>query len=395
MTGQPAAAGANSLSQGAMNAIGSASSPPPQSAVVPPVTAPTMTGGVESAALAQGSGAPASTASDASLASTGGTGVPVAAPLVGGGPVAGSMTPLTGVATSPTGPLPAYGSDLRPPVVAPPSVSAPTTPVSGAPVAPSPSSSPSAGGSVMSTVQRAAAGQAGASAASPAGASALSAATGAVAGDVSSRSAEQQRLQGLVDAVARQAPGFSWAAGLRDDGTTLLVSDIACGWIPPCVKIPVGVNRLLEPALRRSDASVVDLLGAVTAAAVHKPNGFIARPGPDDPALTGDRLARTGPEVDELGPALVDAVRRHDGLPRIAQTLAQAATRGTGVTENEIDLLQKEQQSAYQKTLEDPNDLAHVADWMLLAAIDALIEGHESLAHYHVAWYEAVSAKLR
>jgi hypothetical protein len=36
-----------------------------------------------------------------------------------------------------------------------------------------------------------------------------------------------------------------------------------------------------------------------------------------------------------------------------------------------------------------------VADWMLLAAIDALIEGHESAAHYHVAWYEAVSVKLR
>jgi hypothetical protein len=247
----------------------------------------------------------------------------------------------------------------------------------------------------MSTVQRTAAGQAGASAASPAGASALSAATGAVAGDVSNRSAEQQRLQSLVDAVARQAPGLSWAAGLRDDGTTLLVSDIACGWIPPNVKIPVGVNRLLEPALRRSDASVVDLLGAVTAAAVHKPNGFIAKPGPDDPALTGDRVARSGPEVDELGPTLVDAVRRRDGLPRVAQTLAQAATRGTGVTDNEMDLLQKEQQSAYQKALQDPHGLAHAADWMLLAAIDALIEGHESLAHYHVAWYEAVSAKLR
>jgi hypothetical protein len=395
MTGQPAAAGANSLSQGAMNAIGSASSPPPQSAVVPPVTAPTMTGGVESAALAQGSGAPASAGSDASLASTGSTSVPVAAPLVGGGPVSGPMTPVTGALTGPAGPLPAYGSDLRPPVVAPASVSAPTAPVSGAPVAPSPSSSPSAGGSLTSTVQRTAAGQAGASAASPAGASALSAATGAVAGDVSNRSAEQQRLQSLVDAVARQAPGLSWAAGLRDDGTTLLVSDIACGWIPPNVKIPVGVNRLLEPALRRSDASVVDLLGAVTAAAVHKPNGFIAKPGPDDPALTGDRVARSGPEVDELGPTLVDAVRRRDGLPRVAQTLAQAATRGTGVTDNEMDLLQKEQQSAYQKALQDPHGLAHAADWMLLAAIDALIEGHESLAHYHVAWYEAVSAKLR
>jgi hypothetical protein len=223
----------------------------------------------------------------------------------------------------------------------------------------------------------------------------LSAATGAVAGDVSSRTAEQRRLQRLVDAVARQAPGLSWAAGLRDDGTTLLVGGIGCGWIPPNVKIPVGVNRLLEPAPRRSAASVVELLGAVTAAAVHKPNGFIAKPGPDDPALTGDRVARSGPEVDELGPTLVDAVRRHDGLPRIAQTLAQVATRGTGTSENEIDLLQSEQQIAYQETLDDPHDLSRVADWMLLAAIDALIEGHESLAHYHVAWYQAISAKLR
>jgi hypothetical protein len=247
----------------------------------------------------------------------------------------------------------------------------------------------------MSTVQRTAAEQVGTNAATPAGASALSAATGAVTGNVASRNAEQQRLQRLVDAVARQAPGLSWAAGLRDDGTTLLVSDIGCGWIPPNVKIPVGVNRLLEPALRRSGASVIDLLGAVTAAAMHKPGGFVGKPGPEDPALTGDRVARSGPEVDELGPTLVEAVRRRDGLPRVAQTLVQAATRGTGVTDNEVDLLHKEQHSAYQKALEDPDDPSRVADWMLLAAIEALIEGHESLAHYHVAWYEAVSANLR
>jgi hypothetical protein len=246
----------------------------------------------------------------------------------------------------------------------------------------------------MSTAQRAAAGQPATSPATPAGASALSATTGAVMGDVSSRAAEQQRLQHIVDAVARQAPGLAWAVGRREDGTTLLVSGIGCGWIPPSVKIPVGVNRLLEPALRRSDVGVLDLLGVVTAAAVHKPNGFIAKPGPDDPALTGDRVARTGPEVDELGPTLVEAVRRRDGLPRIAQTLAQAATRETGVTENEVDVLQEEQRSAYQKVLEDPHDLSRVADWMLLAAIDALVEGHESLAHYHVAWFQAVSAKL-
>ena len=222
----------------------------------------------------------------------------------------------------------------------------------------------------------------------------MSAATGAVAGDVSSRAAEQQRLQRLADAVARQAPALAWAVGRREDGTTLLVSGIGCGWIPSNVRIPVGVNRLLEPAIRRFDASVVDLLGAVTAAAVHRPNGFIAKPGPDDPALTGDRVARTGPKVDELGPTLVEAVRRRDGLPRIAQTLVQAATWGTGAAENEIDVLQQEQQAAYQKALEDPHDLSRVADWMLLSAIDALIEGHESLAHYHMAWYQAFSAKL-
>ncbi|ORW27222.1 Tat (twin-arginine translocation) pathway signal sequence [Mycobacterium palustre] len=223
----------------------------------------------------------------------------------------------------------------------------------------------------------------------------MSATAGAVAGDVSSRTVEQQRLQRIVDAVARQAPELSWAAGLRDDGTTLLACGIGCGWIPPNVKIPVGVNRLLEPAVRRTDASPLDLLGAVTAAAVHKPHGFIANPGPDDPPLTGDRVARTGPEVEELGPTLVEAVRRRDGLPRIAQTLALAATRGTGVTENEIDLLQAAKRSSHQKVLEDPHDPSRVVDWMLLAAIDALLQGHEWLAQYHVAWYEAASAGLR
>ena len=394
VTSQPAAAGAHQLSEGVMNAVGSPGNPPPQSPVVPPVSAPTMTGGVESAAAQHGSAAAASAGSGAPVASTGGA-VPVTPTVVSGGPVSAPMTPLTGSPATPAGPLPAYGSDLRPPVVAAPSMSAPTAPVSGSPVAPSVSTSSSAGSPLMSTVHRTAAGRAGTGPAVPPAASALSAATGVVAGDATRRGAEQHRLQRLVDAVARQAPGLSWAAGLRDDGTTLLVTDIACGWVPPNVKIPVGVNRLLEPALRRSDAGVVDLLGAVTAAAVHQPNGFIAKPRPDDPALTGDRAARSGPEVDELGPTLVEAVRRRDGLPRVAQTLAQAATRGTGVTEKEIDLLQKEQESAYHKAMDDPHDLSRVADWMLLAAIGALIDGHESLAHYHVAWYEAVSAKLR
>ncbi len=164
-----------------------------------------------------------------------------------------------------------------------------------------------------------------------AGSSALSATTGAAAGAAAGRAAEQQRLQRLVDAVARQEPRLSWAAGLRDDGTTNLVTDLAGGWIPPHVRLPANVT-LLEPTSRRRDASVVDLLGAVVAAAAHEPNAYIEEPGSDPPALTGGRTARSAaPKVDELGPTLVEAVRRRDGLPRIAQAVAAPATRNTGV----------------------------------------------------------------
>ncbi len=228
-----------------------------------------------------------------------------------------------------------------------------------------------------------------------AGASALSATTGAAAGAASTRAAEQQRLQRLVDAVARQEPRLSWAAGLRDDGTTsLLVTDLAGGWIPPHVRLPAHVT-LLEPTARRRDASVVDLLGAVVVAAAHHPNAYVAEAGPDAPVLSGDRSARSAaPKVDEIGPALVEAVRRRDGLPRIAQAVAAPAVRKTGVLENETELLrgciaeiQRSVLNAY------PNhDLAAVGDWMLLAAIEALIDQHEYLANYHMAWFAVIPA---
>lgn len=100
-----------------------------------------------------------------------------------------------------------------------------------------------------------------------AGASALSATAGATAGAVSARAAEQQRLQRIVDAVARQEPRISWAAGLRDDGTTtLLVTDLAGGWIPPHVRLPANVT-LLEPTARRRGLRLRRLRYLRTAAA--------------------------------------------------------------------------------------------------------------------------------
>lgn len=392
--GQPVAGPAQVLSQSAVNAMGQG--PPATPQVAPPMTAPPVIPAAPIAGDAFAAHPPVEAPPPAPSAPTGGASVPVA-PVMTGGSWAPATPTVAGPAV-PAGPLPAYGSDLRPPVATPAVPSMPSAPISGAPVAPSAASSPSGGGPLVSPVERAgsgtATGQAGVGSSAMAGASALSATSGATAGAASARASEQQRLQRLVDAVARQEPRLSWAAGLRDDGiTTLLVTDLAGGWIPPHVRLPAHVT-LLEPAARRRDAGAVDLLGAVTVAAAHQPNAFIAEPDRDAPALTGDRAARSAcPKVDELGPTLVDAVRRRDGLPRIAQALAAPAVRKTGVLENEAELLGERIAEIQHSVLNGypQHDPSAVGDWMLLAAIQALIDGHEYLAHYHLSWFEMLS----
>lgn len=391
-TGQATGPGGQALSGGPLNAFDGGA---PQATPATPAVAPTVpSAGAFIAATPPVDAPPA--AAPAPMTTGGAT--PVAPAVMTGGSWSPSAASVGG-SSIPSGSLPAYGSDLRPPVVAPPSVpSAQAGPISGAPVAPpSPASSPSAGGPLVSPVERAAsgaaAGHAGTGSSAMASASAASAATGATAGAVSGRTAEQQRLQRLVDAVARQEPRLSWAAGLRDDGTTTLVTDLAGGWIPPHVRLPAHVT-LLEPTPRRHDANVVDLLGAITVAAAHHANTYVAEPGSDEPALNGDRPARSAaPQVDELGPTLVDAVRRRDGLPRIAQAVAAPAVRKTGVLESEIEMLRECVADIQHSVLAayPHHDLAAVGDWMLLAAIEALIDGHEYLTNYHLAWFEAIS----
>ena len=222
-----------------------------------------------------------------------------------------------------------------------------------------------------------------------AGAGLASASAGAAAGGAAKRLAEQSSLQRKVDAVARQEPSIAWAAGLLDDGTTVLVTDLAGGWIPPHAKLPAGVS-LLAPAARRRDVGVVDLLGAAVVVAAYQPNSYISEPGPDDPVLSGER-ARYGQHIEELGPALVDAVRRRAGLPRIAQAVAGAAVRRTGVLDSEADLIRDEAASARRRVLSGypEHAAAAVGDWMLLAAIEAAIGEHDELTKYHLAWFEA------
>ncbi|CFB05345.1 putative transmembrane protein [Mycobacterium tuberculosis] len=115
--------------------------------------------------------------------------------------------------------------------------------------------------------------------------------------------------------------------------------DLASGWIPPHIRLPAHIT-LLEPAPRRRHATVTDLLGTTTVAAAHHPHGYLSQPDPDTPALTGDRTARIAPTIDELGPTLVETVRRRDALPRIAQavvgpppaTTASPTTKPTSYT---------------------------------------------------------------
>ncbi|WP_133055951.1 DUF5631 domain-containing protein [Mycolicibacter longobardus] len=235
----------------------------------------------------------------------------------------------------------------------------------------------------------------GPSGASVAGNMAAGGTAGAGAGTAARRLAEHQDLQRKVDAVARQAPNLAWAAGLRDDETTtVLVTDLAGGWIPPTVKLPPGV-ALLDPAHRRRDTSAVDLLGAVIAAAAHQPNTYITEAGPNDPIPGSGERARYGQHIDELGPTLIDVTGANPRLPRIVQTVARAMARRSGVADNEIALFRQVVTETQARVLSAypqhaPRD---VADWMLLAAIDALIGGSEELARYHLAWYQAVTVR--
>ncbi|WP_431237826.1 DUF5632 domain-containing protein [Mycolicibacterium aichiense] len=56
----------------------------------------------------------------------------------------------------------------------------------------------------------------------------------------------QQRLNRLLDAVARQEPKLRWAIGDRDDVTTVLATDLASGWIPPHPATPADIGNLLS-----------------------------------------------------------------------------------------------------------------------------------------------------
>jgi hypothetical protein len=314
------------------------------------------------------------------------TPAPEASSMVAGPAPTGSVA----ATPPPAGPLPAYASDLRP------TITAATTPAAAASPPPATPGSaavhPSAGqaSAGQPTVVRRATPPTPPSSPSSLGTEAVAAtATGAVAGAASADATARARLQRLVAAVARQQPRLAWAAGDRVDNTTVLATDLASGWIPPGIDLPAAVT-LLPPARRRGDLET--LLGEVAVADGYTPIHHI--PEEDEPVPTSPRPRRV-PDIDELGWELNEATQWRDGLPRLAHTLAKAASTGTGVLDSEVDLLHEHLAAISSRVLDsypDHVDADDVGNWQLLAAIDALVAGDKSAANYHLAWFQACRA---
>jgi hypothetical protein len=201
---------------------------------------------------------------------------------------------------------------------------------------------------------------------------------------------ERDRLERLLKFVARQEPGLRWAVGTREDGTTLLVTDLAHGWIPPGITLPAEL-RLLEPARRTGTAAA--LLGQTTLTAKYAPGDPLGWANDYEVTDTSSQ-PRELPEVDDLGWVLGEATHWRDGLPRMVNTLAKAGAAGTGIVEAEIDILRVYlDTSRYQLLAQYPDiDAGLLLNCLLLAATEGIATKSRVSANYHFAWFQLLSA---
>lgn len=372
--GAPLAAGAEALAAGAVNAVnGQPATPTPQPG------ADSLTPAVTPGSLYSGTPGLGTPVLGTPVLGTPGLGTPILSAGVAALPPVSPVAPSRMAFERPAmtgGPLPGYGADLRPPrgSAAPP-------PVSGAPTS-APINSAGTAGIAPTTMVR------------PQPASAVAAAAGAVAagavtGYGASRAAARNRLSRLLAAVVVQEPDLRWAVGERPDGTAVLVTDLAYGWIPPHVGIPAGV-RLLEPGIRNADLTA--LLHDAVQLAAYDPTHARVIPADDEDRPPMSISARRTTAVEDLGWELTRATRWRPGLPRIVHTLARAGIARTGCLDSEIALLRDHLHAVGHDVLDDYPDAvapAAVGDWQLLAAVAALIDGSPMIANYHFAWFQA------
>ncbi|OBH69437.1 hypothetical protein A5682_10910 [Mycobacterium mantenii] len=200
---------------------------------------------------------------------------------------------------------------------------------------------------------------------------------------------ENARLNRLLEFVVRQEPRLNWAIGDRSDGTTVLVTDLAHGWIPSGITLPAGV-RLLEPEHR--SGRVAALIGETVRVVTYAPGDSLHR-SVDFAATTSSVEPRALPAIEDLASVLNAAARGRDDLPKIVPRLAQAAAAGTVVVDQEVDVLRVHLDTArYQLLVQYPNiNPALLLKCLLMAATEGIASGDAVSANYHLAWYQKLA----
>lgn len=209
-----------------------------------------------------------------------------------------------------------------------------------------------------------------------------------VDGQPDSDDGEQERLDRIVGFVARQEPRVSWAVGDRPDGTTVLACDLAFGWIPPRIALPVDVG-LLAPA-SRSRMGIEELLGGVTRGAIYRPGGAITKAT----ALVGIPAARACPVIpgeDLIGQLIRDASARIGTAPAVRAVITAPAA-GDPVAAIGLQGIVAHVDAARRQLLSDYPllDESVLGDCLLLCAIESCLIGDDAAATYHYRWFEAL-----
>lgn len=202
---------------------------------------------------------------------------------------------------------------------------------------------------------------------------------------------DADRLNRLLEFVVRQEPRLNWVVGDMPDGTTVLVTDLAHGWIPAGINLPAGV-RLLEP--ERRTGRVAALIGDAARLVTYAPGDSLRRSA-DFSTTKSSVEARELPAIEDLGKVLSQTTRRFDGLPRIVQRLADAAAAEAVIIDQEVDVLRVHLDTArYQLLVQYPSvNPALLLKCLLMAATEGIASGDPVSANYHLAWYQKLAAE--
>ncbi|OBH06579.1 hypothetical protein A5695_04755 [Mycobacterium sp. E1747] len=201
---------------------------------------------------------------------------------------------------------------------------------------------------------------------------------------------DADRLNRLLEFVVRQEPRLNWAVGDLPDGTTVLVTDLAHGWIPAGINLPAGV-RLLEP--ERRTGRVAALIGDAARVVTYSPGDSLRRSA-DFSTTKSSVEARKLPAIEDLSTVLSQTTRRFEGLPRIVQRLADAAAAEAVIIDQEVDVLRVHLDTArYQLLVQYPSvNTALLLKCLLMAATEGIASADPVSANYHLAWYQKLAA---